>query len=302
MSVTPKLMKVNYKKGSKVNANDVRFGAELAVRSLLYEVCVTPKPGLVDCANSGIHNDMDIFTFIRSSCALFSCFEDFIKCGRSTATFTPKSTMSKLRKIGIEAEKKMFRVTNGINTHKGAVFSLGIVCGALGRLPRMQWNNPKKILNECKKMTKGIVKEELENISENQAAMTTGEKLYKEYGITGIRGQAESGFSIVISVGLPVLHDALKKGYSINEAAYSVLLNFITIIDDTCIISKQNHAMRKKLIAEISRELKKADVVSVDKVNQFNEKFIDNNFSPGGCADMLALTLFLYFLETESGS
>lgn len=295
-------MEVSYKNNCKVNINDVRFGAELATRSLLYEVCITPKPGLVDCANSGIHNDMDIFTFVSSSCALFSCFEDFIKCGRSTATSTPKTTMSKLRKIGIKAEKKMFKATNGINTHKGAIFSLGLVCGALGRLPKTQWNNPKKILNECKKMTKGIVKEELENISKSQATMTNGEKLYKEYGITGIRGQAESGFPIVISVGLPILHDALKKGYSLNEAGYSVLLNFITILDDTCIVSKQNHAMRKKLITEISDELKKADVVSADKVNQFNEKFIDNSFSPGGCADMLALTLFLYFLETESGN
>ena len=110
--------------------------AEYAIRSLLYEVCVTPKPGLVDRVNCGSHRDMDIYTFMSSSASLFPYFEQCFLIAYDSAAVqeTPSETFSRLRNPGKLAENRMLRATDGVNTHKGAIFTMGIVCGALGRL------------------------------------------------------------------------------------------------------------------------------------------------------------------------
>ena len=116
----------------------------------------------------------------------------------------------------------MNQATNGVNTHKGALFSIGILCGALGRLPREKWKNVKVVLGECAAMTKGIVEHDFREVTEENAG-TTGEKLYVKYGITGIRGQAEKGFPAVMEAGLPALERGLKKGLSLEQAGLSLI-------------------------------------------------------------------------------
>ena len=118
------------------DGEDAKTAARLAAQSLLYEVCTTPKPGLVDQANSGSHQDMDIFTFMSSVSALWPYFEECVATGRQTAEAEPAETLRHLRWSGKLAEQTMWDATGGVNTHKGAVFSMGLLCGALGRLPR----------------------------------------------------------------------------------------------------------------------------------------------------------------------
>ena len=115
---------------------DSRRIAELACRSLLYEVCTTPKPGLVDRRNSGSHKDMDCFTFMSSAASLWPYFQKCAQMGMETAQEPPKETFRRLRWAGKIAGYDMNQATNGVNTHKGALFSIGILYGALGRLPR----------------------------------------------------------------------------------------------------------------------------------------------------------------------
>ena len=115
------------------DAQDIADAARLAVRALLYEVTTTPKPGLVDRRNSGSHKDMDVFTFMDSAAALYPYFEDCARTGRETAEQPAPETFAALRPLGCEAEGEMLDATGGVNTHKGAVFSVGIVCAALGR-------------------------------------------------------------------------------------------------------------------------------------------------------------------------
>ena len=127
----------------------------LALESMLVEVSVTPKPGLVDRNNSGAHKDMDFFTFMKSAASLARSFEEFSEAGFESGikflkfNFTNKNIKNSadevlqnlfpvIRKIGIKAEKKMFKATNGINTHKGEIFSLGVFCACAGFLSGMK--------------------------------------------------------------------------------------------------------------------------------------------------------------------
>ena len=101
-----------------------------AVKALLYEVNVSPKPGLVDRFNTGAHNDMDIFTFIESALALEAYFFDCCLITMENKDLDFKSLFNLLKKRGIQADKEMFKATGDINTHKGAIFSLGLMSSA----------------------------------------------------------------------------------------------------------------------------------------------------------------------------
>ena len=142
------------------DAQDIADAARLAVRALLYEVTTTPKPGLVDRRNSGSHKDMDVFTFMDSAAALYPYFEDCARTGRETAEQPAPETFAALRPLGCEAEGEMLDATGGINTHKGAVFSVGIVCAALGRLDRSLWAEAARVLAEVSAMTAGLTEKD----------------------------------------------------------------------------------------------------------------------------------------------
>ena len=176
---------------------DAATAAQQAVRALLYEVTTTPKPGLVDRRNSGSHTDMDSFTFMSSAAALYPYFEACAKVGRETMDRPAPETFAALRPLGCEAEGEMLDATNGVNTHKGAVFSIGITCAALGRLDRALWADPARVLAEVSAMTKGLAAQDFMGVTAENAA-TVGQKLYVQYGITGVRGQVEAGLPVVL--------------------------------------------------------------------------------------------------------
>ena len=147
--------------------------ARLACQALLYEVAATPKPGLVDRENSGSHRDMDVFTFLSSASALTPYFARCAQIGRETRDLPAEQTFAQLRAPGMLAEGQMLHATDGVNTHKGAIFSMGILCGALGRLDREIWGEPEKVLAECAAMTKDIVRQDFENLTP-ETAKTAG--------------------------------------------------------------------------------------------------------------------------------
>ena len=103
--------------------------AELAVSALLAEVWTTPKPGLVDRNNNGAHTDMDLTMFERSALALETSFLQCAEAGECLKHDLP-ILAAKLRTIGLQAESRMYEATGGVNTHKGAIFSMGILCAA----------------------------------------------------------------------------------------------------------------------------------------------------------------------------
>ena len=277
---------------------DADFGAEYAVRALLYEVCVTPKPGLVDRVNNGSHRDMDIYTFLSSAPSLQPYFRTCIKTGRETAMLPAPETLKALRSPGKKAEKTMYRATGGVNTHKGAIYSMGILCGALGRLPREEWTSPERILEEAGKMAAGIVAAELGGLTP-ECARTSGERFYLQYGITGIRGEAEAGFPAVRDAGLPVLERLLAEGKSNDEAGAAALLAILASTPDTNVIARGGIDTQRRVIAELREMLKKTALPEREALEEMDRAYTEENLSPGGSADLLALCWMLHFLRSS---
>ena len=273
---------------------DSREAARLACQALLYEVAITPKPGLVDRENSGSHRDMDFFTFQASAAALQPYFAQCVRIGRQGGA--PEETLRALRLPGKLAEAEMRRATVGVNTHKGAIFSMGILCGALGRLDRESWGNPDRILDECAAMAKGIVSEDYRDLTP-ETAKTAGQKLYLRYGITGVRGQAEAGFPAVREVGLPTLEAALAAGKNINEASCAALLALLVHTADTNMIHRGGFDGMQQATLEVREILDRENFPSRETLESLDKRFIEKNLSPGGSADLLALTLLLFFLK-----
>lgn len=278
---------------------DAGLAAGLACRALLYEACTSPKPGLVDRINNGSHKDMDIFTFMNSSSALWPYLHTCVLVGRRTAYAPAPDTFAVLRTEGKKAERTMFTSTKGVNTHKGAIFSMGIVCGAIGRLPREDWANHERILDECKAMTKGLVEEDFRSI-QSADSLTNGQKLYLEHGITGIRGQAEAGFPAVRNAGYPVLINGMKQGKSLNDAGCGALLALMTEATDTNLIARSNIETQQEMVDLVKKILAGNPYPDKKTLEELDRIFIEKNLSPGGSADLLAICYLLYFLKEDA--
>lgn len=282
-----------------VLGEDARFVSRLAQQALLYEVAVTPKPGLVDRENNGSHRDMDFFTFQRSALALGEYFERCFRIGFETRDCDPSHTFSRLRFPGKQAEGRMRAATGGVNTHKGAIFSLGILCGALGRLERESWSSPQRILSECAAMTRELVQEDFSALS-TKKDKTVGEELYLCCGITGVRGQAAAGFPEVLHIGLPKLEEGLSLGLDLNDSACAALLALIAGTVDTNLIHRGGLECQRETAREMGALLEVHPFPCREILEELNASFVEWNLSPGGCADLLAMTLLLHFLKEES--
>lgn len=265
----------------------------LATRALLDEVCTTPKPGLVDRANNGSHRDMDIFTFTASAAALAPYWGRCFQIGRETAGLSPEETFAALKRAGQGAERTMFAATGGVNTHKGAIFSLGLICGSAGRLWRAEapCREPESILKECAGMVSAAAEEEFAALSPD-SARTAGERAYLERGLTGVRGEAAQGFPGVLHA-LSVLDHARNAGRSLNDAGAIALLHLIARGTDTNMVARGGPERAKKAAEDCAQLLKRSPLPEMEELVKLDKKFIQDNLSPGGCADLLAITYFL---------
>jgi holo-ACP synthase/triphosphoribosyl-dephospho-CoA synthase len=266
--------------------------AQLARQALEDEVCLTPKPGLVDRRNTGAHDDMDLPLFHRSAAALEPYFCRFVSLGMAGAS------PAELQALGREAEHAMLTATGGVNTHKGAVFSVGIVCAALGRLDRSLWAEAARVLAEVSAMTAGLTEKDFAGVTAENAA-TVGQKLYIRYGITGVRGQVEAGLPAVLNVGLPVLEEGLAKGYDFDRVGGGALLAILANSTDTNIIARSSRERQLALTEELKALLAQTPYPDKDALAALDDRFIAENLSPGGSADLLALTWLLHFVTTE---
>ena len=269
--------------------------SSLATESLVDEARTTPKPGLVDGRNSGSHKDMNIVTFIKSANALKSYFCECVKIGQETKELSPEEVFSRLRETGIKAEKTMLEATGGVNTHKGAIYSLGVICGAVGRLWKAE--NPiadtEKILSECKSLVKESTKKDFEKIDSS----TAGGRLYLEHGLLGIRGEVADGFPSVTKISLPVYEKALKDGLLQNDAGAISLLHLISNIVDTNLYKRGGMEGIEYAKNSARALLSKSTYPSRSEIEALDDDFIKKNLSPGGCADLLAVTYFLHKIK-----
>lgn len=276
----------------------------LMQKALFYEVNTSLKPGLVDRLHNGSHKDMRLSTFINSAYSLTDYFCQCVKEGLSCDCSKKELPLlfQKLRGIGKQAEKNMLFATQGINTHKGIVFSGGILCAAIGYYIS---TNSKDISSEnllsslseiCRCMLPELLNDYL--VLTPDTAKTNGEKLYQEYKITGIRGEAKEGFPLLFNVGFPLFQAVLKKGFSLWQAGLITLLHYIAYTEDTNLIIRSDYQLACKIQKDLQQFLAHAtyeeQLSILPKLDAF---FISRNISPGGSADMLALTYFLYFIQ-----
>lgn len=286
----------------------VKRTAQQAQRALLYEVAVTPKPGLVDRANTGAHADMDIFTFIDSACALRDYFEACTRIGLDFRGKNPAACFDNLRTPGLLAEQAMKDATAGVNTHKGAIFSLGIYCAALGMGYDGGSSDVQAALVRCGEMTRARMEQELAVISESEAR-TFGEAIYQKSRIGGVRAEAASGFASVREASLPRLREALAAGLNLNDAGLCALVSLMARTQDTNAVRRGGEKLADRLResaqamdARIAGHLGEGKLAAqMDSIRQalvrWDEALSEKHISPGGCADLLALTLLAHFME-----
>ena len=266
----------------------MRIG-ELATRALLWEACAAPKPGLVDRLNSGSHTDMDIFTFMSSAAALQPFFARCAAVGQQTVDRPPAETFRALRRPGMVAEGEMLRATDGVNTHRGAVFLMGLACAAMGRLGS-EIREADTVLDECAAMAAGVTAELTQNES------TAGARLYRTFGLRGIRGEAEDGFPSVRRA-LPVLEAALADGKTPEEAARETLPVLMTLCEDTALVHRAGYEgwlETKQYAADVLRR-----GATCAELEDFDRWMTERRRSPGGSADLLGLCWLLHFWENE---
>lgn len=272
--------------------------AALAQRAVLYEVATNPKPGLVDPLNRGSHADMDFFTFLASGSAIYKGMFECVLTG--IREHKSVDVLIELRKVGIECEKDMFAATKGINTHKGIIFSLGLICASAGILKgKNQSISTRSICDTVKRITRDLVIKDFQNL-DNKKDLTQGEKFFKEYGIKGIRGEVELGFPTVINKGMPVLRELHEMSYTKNEMFLQVLLNIMTEVEDTNIISRGGIESLEFVQMKSREFIVKGGINNPgykDELILMNNEFVDKNISPGGAADLLAVTILLGLLE-----
>ena len=286
-----------FQETSSYTLNDLSFKlAKLACQAVSYEVATFPKPGLVTPISTGAHEDMDYFTFINSTAALHQYFLLFAEAGQSHDSL--KEIFANIRHIGIEAEKAMFLATNQVNTHKGMIFLMGICLAATAKVVSdgLDFSQIQVVIKE---MTVGLVLEDLKHLTK-ETAKSHGEKLYVNHRITGVRGEVEAGLPTVFDHGLPYF-ESLEEP-SLNKRLVLTLFKLMTLCDDTTIVHRHNvqklmdvKELAKKVLVIYESQPEKFE----GKLAEVEDSFIRDLISPGGSADLLAVTAYLSFVQQD---
>ncbi|MBI9094938.1 MAG: triphosphoribosyl-dephospho-CoA synthase CitG [Sphaerochaeta sp.] len=267
----------------------------LATKALLEEVLTTPKPGLVNRLGSGGHTDMDYHTFEKSAYALEPYFGMMAEQGAKWKGSLP-GLFREVRKIGLEAEGAMFSATRGVNTHKGMLFSVGILCAASG-YATSQYNSTDADLlcSLATDMTKHTLEEEFRQIL-NTTNRTHGEELYAKQGIRGIRGEVIDGFVSVRNLSLPWYREYLRQGRDPNLARLQVLLALMANVTDTNVLYRHDAKTLAYVQQSARNILLQGGAFAEDGmklIEELDRVFTERRISCGGCADLLGVTIFL---------
>lgn len=250
--------------------------SRLAADALQQELDTTPKPGLVDCADSGAHSDMDYATMSRSIQAIHPYFTQLALAGFSKTL--PQADA--LRQLGLEAEKAMLAATGGVNTHKGALFSMGLTIVAATHL----LFNQKSINATDLQATITQLALRFE-----QPSGTHGHQVLAQNKVNGALASAQNGYQQLFSDWLPY-YSGLNSD---PQRLHKTLLLIMSMLDDTNVAYRKG-ADEMKHVKDEARAL--LDDFSLAKLSKMNSDFTARNISPGGCADMLSLTFFVHSL------
>lgn len=252
--------------------------AHLATQALQAELDTTPKPGLVDKDNNGAHRDMDYVLMQRSIDTLHPYFVKLALLGCADALPTHTS----IRDIGIEAEKAMLSATNGVNTHKGALFSMGLaVVAAAHEKDTDSLQTTIKALAACFPDTSGTHGSKAKLLSKGTTA------------IKGALDNAREGYEMLFAEWLPFYIERRKEHDE--HTLHKTLLRIMCDLDDTNVIYRTDLATAEEVKQEARALL---DSFSKAALKDMDRHYTTRNISPGGAADMLSLTVFIGSIQT----
>ena len=257
--------------------------ADLAERALRMELDAPLKPGLVGPDSNGAHGDMDYALMGRSIAAIRPYFSRMALAGCA----------DELRQLGIDAEKAMLKATGGVNGHRGAIFALGLAVHVFGR--RMEFVDNKRVMQKYLAQTTRVL---LDNSpADNKlhsTALSHGETAVQKYGVKGARAMALDGYKDLFAFWLPYFHGIRKQPFALQRT----LVCLIASLDDTCLIHRVGYERSEALRDEASDVFAEiAHGNDYEKTESLLKglcaRYAAEGASPGGAADMLALTVFI---------
>jgi triphosphoribosyl-dephospho-CoA synthase len=268
--------------------------ARLAVRSLYHELALYPKPGLVSFRDNGAHRDMDAATFVRSLFSLRGYLVAIAAAGMRDAGF------AELQQLGVAAESRMLRATRGINTHRGAIFTHGILAAAAGCTVA---RNIAPSDENLRKIVAANWSRDLRTIAIVGAATPThGQLMAARHGATGARGEALQGFPSVFEVALPALRLALARGADTQQALLHTFFALLAETSDTNVLFRGGAEGLMFIQTQAGEFLERGSVFAagwLECAESLHRQCSARNLSPGGCADLLAAAWFVHQLQTS---
>jgi triphosphoribosyl-dephospho-CoA synthase len=259
--------------------------AERAVRALILEALLTPKPALVDQRGPGAHRDLDLARLLRSARALRGTFHRMALDAATSAAGVP--LRERLGALGRRGERAMLEATGGSNAHRGAIWVLGLLVAGLALLG-----------SEAAPQEAAAAAAGLARLPDRHAPRppSNGARVCREFGVAGARGEARAGFPHVIAVGLPALAAARRRGAPESCARLDALLAIMSSLEDTCLLHRGGwpalHAARSGARGVLALG-GSATAAGAAALLALDAELVSRNASPGGCADLLAACLFL---------
>ena len=263
---------------------------DLATGALLAEVRAWPKPGLVSVVDSGSHADMDARTFHASAQTLRPLLATLSVAGAENAE------MDDLRRIGKAAEQAMLEATGGVNTHRGAIFCLGLLCAAAGALS----GRSKSPIQAGHLGTFVRQRWGLDILCGPLPRQSHGTLAWRQYGVGGARAEAAEGFPHVYHVGLPAWRERARLMDNRNAACVQACFALIAAVEDTNLLYRSGPAGLEFARQAAQRFLQEGGVGQREwctRAAKIHRDFVARKLSPGGSADLLAATLLVAALE-----
>ena len=248
--------------------------ADMATRALLAELDATPKPGLVDRHDNGAHHDMDYPLMSKSIEALRPYFVRLALMGYSATL----PAAAGVRQVGLEAERAMLAATGGVNTHKGALFSMGLAVAAAAHQACLNHRV------EAQPLQQSIVALASQLTA---AAGTHGAAVASKTRVRGALAMAQAGYEDLFDCWLPFLEDNLHD----DNVMLKTLLLIMSQLDDTNVYYRRGAQVAMQVKEEAGSLLRNFSIAGLE---QMNRECIAGNISPGGAADMLSLTCFIH--------
>jgi triphosphoribosyl-dephospho-CoA synthase len=257
-----------------------------ATLALYDELALTPKPGLVTLIDSGSHADMDAHTFMRSLFALRSYFVRIAALGAQGAA------LHELEQCGIEAEARMLAATGGVNTHRGAIFMLGLLCAAAGAASRCG-----RALHPS--LLRGTLRSRWGAALQDRARRTPtlpGGIAARRYGLRSASAEAAAGFPVLFETALPAMRTAQARLVGRQHVLLDTLFNIMAVLDDSNLahrggIAGLRHAQRqaRRFLAAGGA----AQIGGMAAARDIADDFVRRRLSPGGAADTLAAACWM---------